>query len=121
MITKSRSRVEAKALELMEAGQAMSKYDLSRLAHCDQRTAQRILARIHSSDRGVRISRWVSIYRAWIPVYKLGRQVDVPRPAPLTSSEIMARRRKSLEVRWEEMMKKRSKRLREQSERGARV
>lgn len=112
-----KSRIEAKALELLHAGTAMCKYDLATLAHCDQRTAQRMLQRIHRAGVGVRISKWVSIYRQWIPIYKLGRGADIPKPKPLSMAEKMAKRRKDLEFRWAEMMIKRSKRLRERSER----
>jgi hypothetical protein len=112
------SRVEKQAVELLADGRIMCKYDLVALVHCDQRTAQRILARIHGK-KIARVAKWVSIYRHWIPVYKLGNGTDCPKPKALTSAERAARRRKDLEVRWEEMMQQRLKRMREKSEREA--
>lgn len=105
-------------MKLLNEGHVISKYDLAAMVHCDQRTAQRMLARIHGA-RICRIARWVSIYHHWIPVYKLGKGTDCPKPRALTHAELVARRRKNLEVRWEEMMQKRLKRLRERSEREA--
>lgn len=110
-----KSRVEAKALELLKKGARLSKYDLAALVHCDQRTAGRMLARIHQAGVGVRICGWVSIYRAWIPLYRVGRGVDVMKPKPMPASERARRRRANAEVRWDEMMRKRGKRLQERS------
>lgn len=108
-----KSQVEIKALELLRAGKAMCKYDLAAWAHCDQRTAQRILQRIHKARVGVRIARWVSIYRHWIPVYRVGTGHDSAKPKPLLRAEVQRNRRKDMEVRWQEMMEKRAKRYRE--------
>lgn len=113
-----KSQVEIKALKILQGGKSMCKYDLAAYAHCDQRTAQRILARIHKAGQA-RILKWASIYRHWIPVYAAGRGADCKRPPPITPAESAARRRRDLEVRWEQMMQKRLKRLRERSEREA--
>ena len=114
-----RSRVEAKALALLKTGARLSKYDLATLAHCDHRTAARMLVRIHTSGIGVRICGWVSIYRAWIPMYRMASGVDVCKPTPLTPTERARRYRANAEVRWDAMMKKRSKRLHERCVREA--
>jgi hypothetical protein len=112
-----RSRVELMALELMAGGARLSKYDLADAAQCDQRTAGRMLARIHKAGIGVRICGWVSIYRAWIPTYRKAPGVDVVRPKPMSGAERARRRRRDAEVRWNEMMIKRGKRLLERSAR----
>jgi hypothetical protein len=106
-------RVEKFAKDLLEKGRVLCKYDLSALAHCDQRTAQRVLKKIHASHCGVRISRWVPIYRHLIPMYFRGPGVDMPKPEPKTSAQRAAKRRKDPEVRWDELMAKRAKRLHE--------
>jgi hypothetical protein len=112
-------RVEKVALEMLNAGKVICKYDLAAVAHCDQRTAQRVLKKIHSSSVGVRISRWATIYRQYIPLFFKGPGADFPKPSPKTSAERARKRRKDPEVRWSEMMKKRAIRLHERSIRGA--
>lgn len=111
-------RVEQVAWGLLNAGRVICKYDLSAAANCDQRTAQRALKKIHSSRRGVRISRWTTIYRQHIPMYFKGPGCDFPKPAPKSSAERARKRRRDAEVKWDEMMRKRQKRLHEKSLRG---
>jgi len=112
-------RVELVAWGLLNAGKVICKYDLAAIAHCDQRTAQRALKKIHASRCGVRISRWVPIYRNTIPMYFKGPGIDMPKPAAKTGAERARKRRRNPEVRWDEMMAKRAKRLHERSIREA--
>lgn len=106
-----RGRVEAKALELLRAGSQLTKYDLAEAAHCDQRTAQRALAKAHMAHEDIRVTGWAKTYRQWIPIYGIGSR-DKPKPEPLTYAQKARRRRADPEVRWNELMSKRAKRLR---------
>lgn len=112
-------RVEKVALEMLNAGKVICKYDLAAVAHCDQRTAQRALKKIHSARCGVRISRWAPIYRNYIPMYFKGPGIDFPRPEPKSGAERAKKRRRDAEIKWDEMMRKRQKRLHERSIREA--
>lgn len=73
------SVVELKARGILAAGQKVSKYTLASLAPCDQRTAQRILARLHAGGWAY-VAAWTQIYRHWIPVYKAGHRPDKLKP-----------------------------------------
>lgn len=106
-----RSRVEQRALDLLRAGRVLTKYDLAALAHCDQRTAQRVLARIHAGTVGIRIAMWVSIYTQSIPAYAEGRVSDARKPRPQSSAQRARRRRRDVEVQIDEAMKKRATRF----------
>lgn len=105
-----KSRIEDKARELFADGKALSKYDLSLTAHCDQRHAARVLKKLHQGGN-VRICKWVRIYWAWIPVYKTGKQLDIPKPEPKSKAEQARERRKDINVRIREAMMKRAARL----------
>lgn len=105
-------RVRYKALTLFQDGYAFNKYFLSEVAHCDQRTAQRALKRLHEM-RLVVISDWCKIYKKWIPIYRAagrGRR-DKPRPEAVTREEINAKRLADPEYMMRELKRKRAKRI----------
>ena len=89
-----RPRVEIKAVELLESGEALSKYDLAKAAPCHHRTAQRVLAKLHSAGIGVRIVWWAKSHNSNIPIYHMSAGRDAPRPEAIDNA---ARQRK----RWE--------------------
>ena len=84
-------RVETKAVELLRAGQALTKYDLAKAAPCDQKTAQRVLAKLHSGGIGVRIVWWQQVYYQRIPIYHMSAGMDVKKPEAMDNP---ARQRK---------------------------
>lgn len=86
-------RVETKAVELLRAGQALTKYDLAKAAPCDQKTAQRVLAKLHSGGIGVRIVWWQQVYYQRIPIYHMSEGSDYPKPAAMTHAEQQRRLR----------------------------
>ncbi len=75
------SAVELKALDMLAQGRGVCKYALAKAAYCDQRTAQRILARIHKAGQACVVG-WRPIYRHHIPVYQTGDEPDCPKPLP---------------------------------------
>lgn len=101
-----KSRVEQKARELLLSGERMSKYDLAERAHCHQRTAYRVLIQLMALD-GFKIVAWGRMYFQPIPIFGVGSR-NVPKPKPMTPAQRQRKRRKDVEVRWDEMMKKRS-------------
>jgi hypothetical protein len=101
-------RVEESA-RLLLVTQRLNKYELADAASCDQRTAQRVLKLLHQK-RYVRICGWDVCYRAPIPIYAIGAGKDAYRPKPIDKNAVQRRRRKDLEVRWEEALIKRKKR-----------
>jgi hypothetical protein len=104
-----RSRVEAHALTLLGSKSAISKYDLAKSAPCDQRTAQRILKRLHER-KVVVIVAWVYHYHKHIPKYGEGEK-DKRKPKPLTRKQISRRYNADPENSWNRMMKRRAQRL----------
>ena len=104
-------RVRTAAVLMLLDGKRISKYDLADSAHCDHRSAQRVLKELHT-DGVVKIAKWVSIYQQKIPVYAKGIRRDAPKPAPVTSAERMRRVRRDPSVRMDELMRKRVKRAR---------
>jgi len=90
--------------------QKLNKYELAEKAQCHQRTAQRILAKLHA-EKQARIAGWDVCYRAPIPRYAPGAGNDVTRPKPMTMRAVQRRRRRDVEVRWNEAMAKRKKRV----------
>lgn len=71
-------RVYKAALEILKKG-PMDKWELAHDAFCDQRTAQRILKKMHEEGL-VHIFGWATIYKHYIPIYSLGTGVDVKSP-----------------------------------------
>lgn len=102
-----RPRVELRARSLLSEGRAMTKYDLAELAHCDQRTAQRVLSKLE----GIYVERWVPVYQQMIPEYRLGYCKDAPKPKGMTPTQRSRKRRKDPEHRIQEAMQKRAKRF----------
>ncbi len=86
-------RVETKAVELLRAGQALTKYDLAKAAPCDQKTAQRVLAKLHSGGIGVRIVWWQQVYYQRIPIYHMSAGMDVKRPEAMDNPARQRKRR----------------------------
>lgn len=80
-------RVETKAVELLKAGRALTKYDLAKAAPCNQRTAQRVLDKLHRGGIGVRIIWWQKVYHQRIAIYHMSVGDDYPRPAAMTHAE----------------------------------
>ena len=94
-----RPRVEIKAVELLKGGEVLSKYDLAKAAPCHHRTAQRVLAKLHSEGIGVRIVWWMKSHNSNIPIYHMSAGRDAPRPEAMDSA---ARQRKRREKKkWE--------------------
>ena len=108
-----KSRVREFALNTLERGAQLSKYDLMIQAHCDQRTAQRVLKRLHEETL-VRVVKWVSAYRQKIPVYAYGSGKDKMKPKRDEKAR-MRRLRADPEYAMLESMKKRRKRAVETS------
>ena len=104
-----KSRVRDATEKLMLAGQKMTKYDVAVEAHCDQRTAQRVLAALHAAGK-IRITRWVSIYRQKIPLYVFGLGKNAKKPAPISGKSRLRRVRSDPAYCMEELMQKRAKR-----------
>lgn len=88
---------------------SLNKYELAEKAQCHQRTAQRILAKLHAEKR-LRICGWDVCYRYPIPRYKLGPGPNRPRPKPVPTIIVQRRRRRNPEVRWAESVAKKKKR-----------
>lgn len=86
-------RVEIKALELLIAGQSLNKYDLAKAAPCNQRTAQRVLDKLHNSKVGVRVIWWAQVYHRHIPIYHMSHGSDYPQPMAMTPAEQQRRLR----------------------------
>ena len=86
-------RVETKAVELLRAGQALTKYDLAKAAPCDQKTAQRVLAKLHSGGIGVRIVWWQQVYYQRIPMYHMSAGMDVKKPEAMDNPARQRKRR----------------------------
>lgn len=86
-------RVETKAVELLRAGQALTKYDLAKAAPCDQKTAQRVLAKLHSGGIGVRIVWWQQVYYQRIPIYHMSAGMDVKKPEAMDNPARQRKRR----------------------------
>lgn len=86
-------RVETKAVELLRTGQALTKYDLATAAPCDQKTAQRVLAKLHSGGIGVRIVWWQQVYYQRIPIYHMSAGMDVKKPEAMDNPARQRKRR----------------------------
>jgi hypothetical protein len=80
------SRIERATRVLIAEGGRLSKYDLAQKVFCDQRTAQRILDKLHKAN-DCSVVDWVKVYKQWIPVYAAKRKSDKPKPKPLTKAE----------------------------------
>lgn len=97
-----------KILAALESGKTLSKYDAADVVPCDQRTAQRTLAKIHKEGK-IHISAWVPHRHIKIPAYAFGDGKDKPKPKPIPRSKI---RKKYLSKKGEEInRRKRLKRL----------
>lgn len=97
-----------KILAALQTGKRLSKYDAAEVVPCDQRTAQRTLAKIHKEGK-IHISTWVPHRHIKIPAYAFGEGKDKPKPKPIPRSKI---RERYLSKNREELnRKKRLKRL----------
>ena len=77
-------RVQLKAIELLNSGEILSKYDLAKKAYCDHRTAQRILSKL----TGIYVCSWRRHVNKHIPVYKKGNKYDKSKPKIKTHAEV---------------------------------
>lgn len=104
-------RVENKAIELLNAKLSFNKYYLSAIAHCDQRTAQRALSKLHKNKQVV-IKDWFKHYKHWIPIYSRIRKgaIDKPKPAPMPRSEIAKKYSSDVEHQINRLMRDRARR-----------
>ena len=75
-------RVRSKALELLQAGKAITKHDLAKAAPCHVGSALQALRKMHAEIENVRIASWCISHNQPLPVYKLGLGEDAPRPGP---------------------------------------
>lgn len=106
-----KSRIENKAVQLFETKIFINKYSLAETAYCDQRSAQRILKKLHENEKIV-IVDWHRHYKHWIPVYriKLRNLSDKQKPAPLPRSEISRRYMMDVEHQINRLMRDRARR-----------
>jgi predicted metallo-beta-lactamase superfamily hydrolase len=106
-----KARIEIKAVRLFETKMVINKYSLAETAYCDQRTAQRILKKLHENNFIV-IADWHRHYRHWIPIYKRKRKNvnDKPKPDSLTRSEIYKRYMMDVEHQINRLMRDRARR-----------
>ena len=104
-------RIELKAMELIEAKFSFNKYYLSEIAHCDQRTAQRALSKLHRNNKVV-IKDWFKHYQHWIPIYGKSRKgaIDKPKPLPIPRSEIAKKYSLDVEHQIDRLMRDRARR-----------
>lgn len=79
-------RVELKAIEMLQAGQLVTKYTLADSAPCHQRTAQRTLTKLHKSSF-MRVAKWSMHYKQWIPVYSIAAAKNAKKPAAKTNAQ----------------------------------
>ena len=86
-------RVEIRAVELLESGEALSKFDLAKAAPCHHRTAQRMLAKLHSAGIGVRVVWWAKSHNSNIPIYHMSAGRDTPRPDAMDNAARQRKRR----------------------------
>ena len=103
------SRVMPSIFRLLQSGWELDKNMAAAMAHCDVKTAQRVLAHLWLA-RECHISAWERNRGGPIPTYKLGDARDARRPAPRTSAEIHREARKSELRREQEAAEKRWKR-----------
>lgn len=103
-----RSVAYAKILAALKSGNKLSKYDGAALVPCDQKWAQKMLAKIHKEGK-IYISGWVTHHHSKIPVYRFGKGIDREKPAPIPNKEFVAKYRKA--NREEINRKKRLKKL----------
>lgn len=82
-----------KILAALQQGESVSKYDAAGLVPCDQRTAQRTLAKIHKEGK-IRISDWRDHYQHKIPVYVFGEGEDAVKPKPIPRLSYLKKYRK---------------------------
>lgn len=99
-------RVEMKAIELLNSGLLLSKYDLAEKAFCDHRTAQRILSKIS----GIYIAHWKSHVNKHIPVYKKGNRRNKEKPQAKTHAEICKKYDADIEHKIDKLMRERARR-----------
>jgi hypothetical protein len=79
-------RVELKAIEMLQAGQLVTKYTLAEIAPCHQRTAQRTLTKLHKSSF-MRVAKWSMHYKQWIPVYSIAATENARKPKAKTNAQ----------------------------------
>lgn len=97
-----------KILSALQQGQSVSKYDAADLVPCDQRTAQRTLAKIHKEGK-IRVLEWRDHYQHKIPVYTFGFGNDAAKPKAMKRKYYVKKYRE--ENREEINKKKRMSRL----------
>lgn len=103
-------RIRLAALALLGDGKRLTKYGLGFDVHCDQRTAQRVLAALHG-EKLIHIVEWVPIYQTRIPSYAIGAGRNAEKPHAKTPRQRAAQRRRDPGVRFDELMQKRAARF----------
>lgn len=103
------SRVMPSIYRLLQSGWELDKNMAAAMAHCDAKTAQRILAHLWLR-RECHISSWERCRGGPIPTYKAGDARDARRPPPKTAAEIKREERKCSLRREQEAAEKRWKR-----------
>lgn len=94
----------------LKSGRKLSKHDAAALVPCHQRTAQRVLTKLHK-DGSVKIVGWVEQYYQKIPAYLWGKGEDKPKPAPLTPAEKNRRYLSNPEIKDIELKRRRARRI----------
>ena len=105
-MTKMESRCLPAIMRLLDQGWALDKHMAAGMVHCDQRTAQRLLAHIWLSGYS-HIQGWTRENGAPIPVYLGGKGKDAPRPKAKTPAQIKREQRAQPAVRAKEAAVKR--------------
>ena len=86
--------LEQSIIAMLENGELTNKFSVAEFLECDQRTAQRLLSRLHDFKGVARICGWVRSNGSAIPVYtKADGKKDAPKPPPLSTAERASLRR----------------------------
>lgn len=99
-----------KILRALQDGRRLSKYDAAEMVPCHQRTAQRVLTRLHK-EGAVRIVGWASPTHIKVPEYLWGKGKNKPKPKPLTGAEKNRRRLSDPDIRERVLLQRRAKRI----------
>lgn len=109
-------RVEKAILELIQTHSG-SKYFFAERVFCDQRTAQRVLKKLHE-DGEIYVKGWDVCYKHYIPVYANAPGIDAKYPRILGNKMHMRRwRERNPDKVMDAIMKRRKERCLERSSR----
>ena len=104
--TYAKSPTMARIVTLLKSGMLLTKHTASDRAHCDKRTAERMLSHLWL-ERMVHIASWEKVYNNTTARYRWGNGVDIPRPAPVSPAEKQKKYRSKPEVRERQSAAKR--------------